>query len=244
MALNKKLAVKYIEMIEKDSNKNIEKVKKYFPNAYTFVDKKTDTEGFCNIIDKELIVYFRGTEVHEIKDWLTDIRFKQMVYPYNNVSSKIKVHKGFIDAYKTIREFIHNFISMNKGSFDNIVVIGHSLGGALATLCSIDLQYNFSSQYKNLACYTYGAPKVGNKEFVISYNKRIPDSNRIYLLNDIVPKLPPFPIFSHVKGYHIGPWFPLLGLLELIKRKFKANCLPADLTNHSTKLYKTYLLKK
>ena len=38
---------------------------------------------------------------------------------------------------------------------------GHSLGGALAVLCALDLQ----DIYGNINLYTFGCPRVGNAAF-------------------------------------------------------------------------------
>ena len=229
----------------KDKSEKIENINKFYLEAFPFEDKKTDTQGFLVIIEKELMIYFRGTEVEKKQDWITDIKCNQLVYPYNNVNSKIKVHNGFITAYKSVRGYVHNFIKMNRNNIEKITVLGHSLGGALAILCSIDIQYNFSEYSKELFVYTYGAPKVGNKEFVESYNKRMLNKNRIYLRNDVVPKLPPLTNYKHVGiSYAIGPWNPIIGIINLIKRKFKADCLAADLFNHSNELYEKYLKKR
>ena len=91
-----------------------------------------------------------------------------------------------------------------KLGIDKIIVGGHSLGGALATLCAIDLQYNHPEL--NIQCVTLGSPRVGNWWFYKSYNKRVPNTVRIVHGNDIVARLPPAWLFyKHVgKRLHQG----------------------------------------
>ena len=48
-----------------------------------------------------------------------------------------------------------------------IFVTGHSLGGALATLASYDIQQAVQHMpvKVDVACYTFGSPRVGNHAF-------------------------------------------------------------------------------
>ena len=73
------------------------------------------------------------------------------------------------------------------------------LGGALAALCALDVQYNFPE--KDVSCYTYGSPKVGNSDFRQSYDKRVPKTYRFVNSADTVPSLPPGR-YEHVGVLH------------------------------------------
>ena len=47
-----------------------------------------------------------------------------------------------------------------------LIITGHSLGGAMATICAKRL----SEEYENVHClYTYGSPRVGGRKFVKSF---------------------------------------------------------------------------
>lgn len=63
-----------------------------------------------------------------------------------------RVHKGFLDAYSTIRDELRNLVSPSEKT----VVCGHSLGGALAILYAVE------SCSPNLSVFTFGAPRVGD----------------------------------------------------------------------------------
>jgi hypothetical protein len=80
------------------------------------------------------------------------------------------------------------------------VVTAHSLGAALATLFVME---NDSKRKFDLSTLcTFASPRVGNTEFVHTFNQLPIDSWRIVNTRDIVPKLPPhIPIlldYAHV----------------------------------------------
>jgi triacylglycerol lipase len=120
---------------------------------------------------------------------ITVVEDRQLMYPdaYAPTSKPVKMHAGFIKAYLSVRQRIHE--TVERSAMSQWIVTGHSLGGALATLCGLDIQYNFSAQV-TVSVYTFGAPKVGNEAFVESYNRRVPDTSRFVYGNDIVTKLP------------------------------------------------------
>ena len=222
-------------------------LKHKYGNALEYIDcPQTDTQGYLRTV-KDLdgdiiIVAFRGSQ--QLKDWLTDFNAFNVVYPYENDESKIKVHKGFINAYKSVRAQVHKFIKKHE-KIKKIFVCGHSLGGALATLCAIDIQYNFNPI--SIECYPSGNPKVGNKAFVKSYNKRVPNTIRTYMRTDLVPNMPPSWLqVMYDKYYHagkknaIGNRNVFIGIKNWFKRKFKTKNFAAELTNHSIALYRKY----
>lgn len=217
-------------------------LKKKLPDAQFIEDKKTDTQCFCLMMETSAVIAFRGTQ--QTRDWLTDFNAWQVEYPYDNIDSDIMVHRGFNKAYRSVRSRIHNFIKTNN--VGRIFVCGHSLGGALATLCAVDMQFNFTNE---VYCYPSGNPMVGNKAFVESYNKRVPNTIRTYMRTDLVPELPPKWFMQKTTGGYpkhtkhanpIGPRNIFIGIKNWIRRKFKTDRFAADITNHSMKLYKKY----
>ncbi len=80
-----------------------------------------------------------------------------------------------------------------------VYVTGHSLGGALSTLCVLYLKRYFDSQSDwpayALKKYSIGSPRVGNKSFVEYYNSLLGGfSQRIQNLADPVPYGPRDPV--------------------------------------------------
>lgn len=81
------------------------------------------------------------------------------------------------------------------GADKKVIVTGHSLGGALATFCALDLKLQHNET--DLQLYTLGSPRVGNEGFFNFFHNWIGDSVRIVHNFDIVPSLPPTFL-----GYH------------------------------------------
>ena len=85
--------------------------------------------------------------------------------PYTMTSQTgLTVHSGFLRQYIELRSRILDHISMRQ--YEHVVISGHSLGGALATLCAVDVAHNISTASVN--AYTFNAPRVGNARFVTS----------------------------------------------------------------------------
>jgi hypothetical protein len=87
-------------------------------------------------------------------------------------------------------------------------------------LCAVDLQYNFNIIPSAIRCIPFGAPKVFNREGVESYNRRVPFTNRVNNRYDLVPIMPPLPVYKHVGiETRIGPDNIFSGIVKGIKTK-------------------------
>jgi hypothetical protein len=105
---------------------------------------------------------------------------------------------GFTAVYKSLRigsanstlsakDSVKSYL--DSGAAKTVTVCGHSLGGALATLLTLDVGLNTSC--KSPTSYTYASPRTGDHTFAGSYNAAIASSYRIENRQDLVPKLPP-----------------------------------------------------
>ncbi|MDR2514271.1 MAG: lipase family protein [Christensenellaceae bacterium] len=132
-----------------------------------------------------LKVTFRGTD--SMRDWRTDFKFWRRTIPYDNQATKIRVHTGFINAYKAqgVRDVIQAAVAEGVR---RISIAGHSYGAALAVLCAVDLEYNFPN--RDLEVFLFGCPRVGNRAFQESYDRRVFKTLRIENGNDIVTHVP------------------------------------------------------
>lgn len=94
---------------------------------------------------RQVVVVFRGSD--SSLDIKTNLKFLKVRTPLNR-----RLHKGFLDAYKSIREPLHRDIDKLVGW--DIYATGHSLGGALA--CIFGLQ----SPTKVKEIVTFGQPRL------------------------------------------------------------------------------------
>ncbi|CAC9508441.1 conserved hypothetical protein [Leishmania infantum JPCM5] len=95
------------------------------------------------------------------------------------------------------------FGSKQGGSegFMRVYVTGHSLGGALASLCAYTLRRMLLLiQYPepDLVVYTFGQPRIGNFVFKQYYNRAVPCTFRVVNESDAVSG------FNFFGGHHVG----------------------------------------
>lgn len=233
----------YYSLDARNNESEIYNAHKYTTKHFEFVnDTRWNTQCFLMMRkDGELVIAFRGSQ--QARDWVTD--FAGWSIPYGNKKTKIRLHWGFNQAYSNhARSRIHRFIIMYQKEIKWVTVCGFSLGGALATLCAIDLQYNNLVDEKMMDVLPAGNPRVGNKAFVKSFNKRIPRCWRTYNRSDLVPNLPP-----RLMGYkHAGiknPWGkrnPFSGIIKYFKSKELRKRDKFDLANIVNHEINAYIL--
>ena len=130
------------------------------------------------------ILVFRGTA--NIKNIGTDIDLR--LFEDNELG--VYLHRGFRDAAM----FTLNDIKKNYKLEKTVYLTGHSLGGAIAQIIGLWLNYDGY----NVQIYTFGSPKVSTTFF-----GNRPIHYRVALRNDPVPFTPPYP-FLH-SGIYIDP---------------------------------------
>ena len=141
----------------------------------------------------DLLLVTRGTHKTSIHDWLTNLTIAMEIGPGGAL-----VHAGFNRLRQTMLSQINRALE-DAGPFQRIHCVGHSLGGALATLNGADM---VARGVRQVSIYTFGAPRVGNYAFVNWLEGRIGGDNirRVYHPADPVPMIPIFPFFHAPKG--------------------------------------------
>jgi hypothetical protein len=123
------------------------------------------------------IVVFKGTD--DIFDFIADINF------FPKKTSMGVVHRGFYNTFLKIYPDIREHLD---GLEKKIFLTGHSLGAALAVLCSAYFKH------LNPTLVTFGSPRVGAKSFTNYVAKDIVHI-RWENSKDVVCSIPP--IFVH-----------------------------------------------
>ncbi|CDF37386.1 Lipase domain protein, putative [Chondrus crispus] len=102
-----------------------------------------------------------------------------------------KVHRGFAIAYRSVAGEVMEKVRALRGEKRRPVFLtGHSLGGALATICSMDVWVKLELSRREIFVSTFGSPRVGNADFADIYDKVVPLHWRIVVDPDMVAKLP------------------------------------------------------
>lgn len=112
-----------------------------------FIVKPDETHDYLHVA-------FRGTDVAEFENVITDLDFKRdraLFIPGT-------VHGGFKDAVNLIWDELEPKCAPYMDG--KVVFCGHSLGAALAIIAAAKFQK------PNIEVITFGAPRVGDKKFI------------------------------------------------------------------------------
>ena len=139
-----------------------------------------------DIANARLIVAFRGTEF--LHEWLDDFDF--IPAPYAPIPGRGTVHQGFQLVYYSIRANLRKLVQQNAAKCKELLITGHSLGGALCPLAAPDL-LNDVAENLSPVVYTWAEPRVGHDDFVTFFNTHVNVCYRIVNVWDVVPHLPP-----------------------------------------------------
>ncbi|KIQ01209.1 hypothetical protein RU08_08590 [Pseudomonas fulva] len=135
----------------------------------------------------EMLLAFRGTDT--FADAMTDANAGLQRGP-----STWPVHAGFNETFKSLRNDLDSFMRGRNPS--TVHCVGHSLGGALATLAADHLS---ELGVAGIKLYTFGSPRTGVGGFARHLSGKLGATNihRVYHSADPVSMVPIFP-FSHV----------------------------------------------
>lgn len=176
-----------------------EKIRALYAGAVApnLVARDTDTQVLVEkMVDGRFLVLFPGTA--SARDWLTDLQVHRVPWdakldsgnPY--APAGMKVHRGFKAALDSVYAGLDEMIPPGR----SVVIAGHSLGGALATLGA----HALNGIVHVTDVITFGSPRVGNARFVGEYETTLGDRTaRIVNAHDPVPHVPLlFGLYRHV----------------------------------------------
>tara|TARA_B100001250_G_scaffold56617_3_gene43774 strand:+ start:1429 stop:2715 length:1287 start_codon:yes stop_codon:yes gene_type:complete len=146
--------------------------------------------GLALIVEKDdiLFVTYRSTSAKTKKEYtknvITDLDGAMVEAEWIS-SDGVFVHRGFDSEYDRFRNTMLEIINDKKPS--KIIVSGHSLGSALATLSALDLSMNYGY---DVSLVSMGGPRVGNKEYRELMDNYVKDNYRIYIPEDPIINIP------------------------------------------------------
>jgi len=137
----------------------------------------------------EIVASFRGSS--DIPNWIEDI--DAIKTPPGQAFPGIpnaEVEQGFYAYYESMKSCVIDEINSLRKSHSTYAIrtTGHSLGAAGAAFAAMDMLVNMG--IKNVMCYNYGEPRLGNKAYYQASLQYLPDLQRMVDYEDCVPKLP------------------------------------------------------
>lgn len=168
---------------------------------------KTGTQGVVLENEHYRLLAFRGTEPTQVRDIKTDLDRKLIPIPNelrapDQGDDASQVHQGFARALEEVWPELIRYLDDSQAL--PLVISGHSLGGALATLAALALSERVvlrqGKPIEIVSVVTFGQPRVGDGRFASHYDRRLgPIHWRVVNNRDIVPRLPPREMgFRHV----------------------------------------------
>ncbi len=154
-------------------------------NEVVILNRQT-TEAFIAANDQTILLAFRGTT--DLRDMMTDLDIELVSGPGG------RVHEGFLTALGYVWRETWKFIHTNRQK-RSLWITGHSLGGALAVLATARLR--LEKQEPVNGCYTFGQPRVGDRDFGRHLDEDFQSHLYRYVNNnDVVPRIP-----KRIMGY-------------------------------------------
>ena len=155
-----------------------------------------DNFGFVAVRENVVAIGLRGTQTPE--DVVTDID----VVLVSSLYSVGMVSKGTQDAYTQVRPSLLDLLALAEATVPvsksdlklQVLIVGHSLGGNLATHCAADRATGGFDK----SVYLFASPKTGDKQFATDFDTRNPNCSRIANIWDIVNDYPVLPGYEHV----------------------------------------------
>jgi len=168
----------------------------------TVSDSATNTFGYVgyNSAHNEIVVSFRGTDPVSLQNWISDLTFGKTNLDFMGTTG-VQVHSGFLAAYQNVADATQAAVSSLRSQYPSATVYftGHSLGGALTTLATLDAVVSWGVDGGHIGHITFGSPRVGDSNFATLFTQKVGANNHLRLVNDadVVPHLP-----MEMMGFH------------------------------------------
>lgn len=162
-----------------------------FKPLYVFEHAPTFTRGFIGLSRTlaSVVLSFEGSE--DLENFITDAEAWHVDFKVPGAPSGVEVHSGFYNAYNSVATRVRSQLTSLRDSYASyrLLVTGHSLGAALASIAAIDLDMN--NVWDDIYVYSFGLPRVGNFAYAQFFNSTITTKYHVTHNRDLVPHLPP-----------------------------------------------------
>ncbi len=114
--------------------------------------RDSSLSGYVVSVDRIAVVIFRGTE--NPFDWFFNLN------AFTDDTPNGPIHRGFHRGYQSLKPEIRKILAKVKA--ERIWITGHSLGGAMALACALDLAEDKKLQLEGLV--TFGQPLLASEQ--------------------------------------------------------------------------------
>jgi triacylglycerol lipase len=141
--------------------------------------------------EDDRVIVCRGTEPNDWNDIRADLDLATVI-----AETAGRVHRGFKREVDDLWPRLEQALVNNTRP---LWFAGHSLGGAMATICASRCKLSFIRSNPR-ALFSYGSPRVGNRRYVSSVHY---EAYRWVNNNDIVTRVPPWWLGYRHKGQEV-----------------------------------------
>ncbi|KAJ2455439.1 hypothetical protein EV183_000771 [Coemansia sp. RSA 2336] len=177
---------------------------------------------------KFIVVAFQGT--NDDSQWLDNLDIIQESWPMEVPGSR--VHSGFLRGYLDVQQVVVDKVRELALRYPeySIAIVGHSLGGARAALCLLDISIKLPQLLPRLYLYTQGQPRTGNKEFADAIDKLDAFKYRSVYEYDPAPRVPLISMDYH--HHSTETWYHENQTFLCVDPVIDNSCIDKDAPDH------------
>ncbi|MET3729342.1 triacylglycerol lipase [Fictibacillus halophilus] len=153
---------------------------KHYEMKQEIITDSGETFGFIAESEDSLVVAFRGTKTMDNVSSYLDIS----QIPYTYVSNSGLTHRGITKIYSTFRNALLADINHLYSDDKKLLVTGHSLGGSLAALFTLDAAVN--TNFKNPILYSFASLPIADEGFTKKFYEEVKNSIRVVNVHDAI----------------------------------------------------------
>ncbi|MBH0161567.1 lipase family protein [Fictibacillus sp. 26RED30] len=153
---------------------------KHYEMKRAIVSDSGETFGFIAESEDSLVVAFRGTKTIDNVSSYLDVS----QVPYIYVTDSGLTHRGITKIYSTFRDALLADINQLYTGDKQLLVTGHSLGGSLAALFTLDAAVN--TNFINPILYSFASLPIANEDFTKKFYEEVINSIRVVNVHDAI----------------------------------------------------------